>query len=245
MHSSKYLNFLNIFLLKSFKKYRTHYYFETKIRFGNNIYDKTHVYKKSLDPVWNSRFVFEVEEDEIQEDPLLIRVLDHDTYSSHDAIGKVYIDLKPLLNPIGPGSIDGFLPIFDTLHGIRGEIKIQAKIELFSDCNEYRKSSSGVQFFCSTKIPEGYYLQKFYGFVEELVLNDDPEYQWMDKIRTPRTSNEARQKLFTKLSGEVQRRIGLKVLEMGANSVLGYLQNFDLEGEHGIVVRGKKLISIN
>ncbi len=81
-------------------------------------------------------------------------------------------------------------------------------------------------------------MQNFYGFVEELVINDDPEYQWMDKIRTPRTSNEARQKLFTKLSGEVQRRIGLKVLEMGANSVLGYLQNFDLEGEHGIVVRG-------
>jgi hypothetical protein len=71
-----------------------------------------------------------------------------------------------------------------------------------------------------------------------LVINDDPEYQWIDKIRTPRTSNETRQKLFSKLSGELQRRIGLKVLEMDANCVLGYLQNFDLEGEHGIVVRG-------
>jgi hypothetical protein len=81
-------------------------------------------------------------------------------------------------------------------------------------------------------------LQNFCGFVEELVINDDPEYQWIDKIRTPRTSNETRQKLFSKLSGEVQRRIGLKVLDMEANSVLGYLQNFDLEGEHGIVVRG-------
>jgi hypothetical protein len=121
-----------------------------ELRFGNNIHDKTHVYKKSLDPVWNSKFVFEVEEDEIQEDPLQIRVLDHDTYSSHDAIGKVYIDLKPLLNPSGPASIDGFIPIYDTLHGIRGEIKIQAKIELFSDFNEFRKSSCGVQFFCST-----------------------------------------------------------------------------------------------
>ena len=80
--------------------------------------------------------------------------------------------------------------------------------------------------------------------MEELVLNDDPEYQWIDKIRTPRTSNEARQKLFTKISGEVQRRIGLKVLEMGANSVLGYLQNFDLEGEHGIIVRGKFIYQI-
>lgn len=115
---------------------------------------------------------------------------------------------------------------------------MQAKVELFNDCNEYRKSSSGVQFFCSSKVPEGYILQKFCGFVEELVINDDPEYQWIDKIRAPRTSNEARQKLFSKLSGEVQRRIGLKVLDIDANCVLGYLQTFDLEGEHGIVVRG-------
>ena len=92
--------------------------------------------------------------------------------------------------------------------------------------------------FLGPKVPDGYVLQNFCGFVEELVINDDPEYQWIDKIRTPRTSNETRQKLFSKLSGEVQRRIGLKVLEMEANSVLGYLQNFDLEGEHGIVVRG-------
>lgn len=97
---------------------------------------------------------------------------------------------------------------------------------------------SNINSFLGPRIPEGYVLRNFCGFVEELVLNDDPEYQWMDKIRTPRTSNEARQKLFIKLSGEVQRRIGLKVLELGANSVLGYLQNFDLEGEHGIVVRG-------
>ena len=63
--------------------------------------------------------MFEVEEDEIQEEPLQIRVLDHDTYSSHDAIGKVYIDLKPLLNKHGPNSITGWFPIYDTLHGIR------------------------------------------------------------------------------------------------------------------------------
>lgn len=44
-----------------------------KVRFGANHFDKTHVFKRSLDPEWNSRFVFEVEEDEIQEEPLLIR----------------------------------------------------------------------------------------------------------------------------------------------------------------------------
>ena len=58
--------------------------------------------------------------------------------------------------------------------------------------------------------------------MEELVVNDDPEYQWIDKIRTPRASNEARQTLFSKLSGEVQRRVGLKALELGGNAVIGY-----------------------
>ncbi len=37
--------------------------------------------------------------------------------------------------------------------------------------------------------------------------------------------------------GELQRKIGLKVLEMGGNAVVGYLQCFDLEGESGLVVR--------
>jgi hypothetical protein len=45
-----------------------------------------------------------------------------------------------------------------------------------------------------------------HGFVEELVVNDDPEYQWIDKIRTPRASNEARLVAFLKLSGQVSKR---------------------------------------
>ena len=40
-------------------------------------------------------------------------------------------------------------------------------------------------------------------------------------IRTPRASNEARQRLFSKLSGELQRKIGIKVLEMDGNAVIG------------------------
>lgn len=74
--------------------------------------------------------------------------------------------------------------------------------------------------------------------MEELIVNDDPEYQWIDKIRTPRASNEARQTLFFKLAGELQRKIGVKTLELGGNAVVGYSQCFDLEGELGIVVRG-------
>lgn len=65
-----------------------------------------------------------------------------------------------------------------------------------------------------------------HGFVEELVVSDDPEYKWIDKIRTPRASNEARQTLFFKLSGEVQRKIGVKALDLGGNAVIGYISFF-------------------
>lgn len=76
-------------------------------------------------------------------------------------------------------------------------------------------------FMAASAIPQGYHAQVIHGFVEELVVNDDPEYQWIDKIRTPRASNEARQTLFFKLSGEVQRKIGLKALDLGGNAVIG------------------------
>lgn len=57
----------------------------------------------------------------------------------------------------------------------------------------------------AAEVPSGYRMQVINGFVEELVVNDDPEYQWIDKIRTPRASNEARQRLFSKLSGVCSR----------------------------------------
>ena len=43
----------------------------------------------------------------------------------------------------------GWLPIYDTMHGVRGDINVQVKVELFSDLNRYRQSSCGVQFFRS------------------------------------------------------------------------------------------------
>jgi hypothetical protein len=68
------------------------------------------------------------------------------------------------------------------------------------------------QNILGSAIPEGFLLRTVHGFVEELVFADDPEYQWIDKIRTPRSTNEARQTLFFKLNGEVKRKIGLKVI---------------------------------
>lgn len=117
------------------------------------------------------------------------------------------------------------------VHGIRGEINIIVKVDLFSDVNKFRQSSCGVQFFhcmylirrhikylrhvklnlcvfLAPIIPYGYHASVIHGFVEELVvIDDDPEYQWIDKIRTPRASNEARQVVFMKLSAQVNQMI--------------------------------------
>ncbi|XP_058500649.1 C2 domain-containing protein 5 isoform X10 [Solea solea] len=208
-----------------------------EVKFGNTTF-KTDVFPKSLNPQWNSEwFKFEVDDEDLQDEPLQITVLDHDTYSANDAIGKVYIDIDPLLCTEAASVISGWFPIYDTIHGIRGEINVLVKVELFNDLNRFRQSSCGVKFFCTTSIPRCYRVAMVHGFVEELVVNEDPEYQWIDRIRTPRASNEARQRLISLMSGELQRKIGLKVLEMGGNAVVGYLQCFDLEGESGLVVR--------
>ncbi|CAH1153263.1 unnamed protein product [Phaedon cochleariae] len=223
-----------------------------EIKLGSTTF-KTDVCRKSLHPQWNTDWYrFEVEDSELQDEPLQIRLMDHDTYSANDAIGKVYLNLNPLLLP-GDGQlmsysfngdstthheISGWLPVYDTMHGIRGEVNITVKVELFSDFNRFRQSSCGVQFFYSPMVPHGYQAKLIHGFVEELLVYDDPEYQWIDKIRTPRASNEARQTLFFKLSGELQRKIGVKTLDLGGNAVIGYKQSYDLEGESGIVGRG-------
>ncbi|XP_068134078.1 C2 domain-containing protein 5 isoform X2 [Hyperolius riggenbachi] len=208
-----------------------------EVKFANTTF-KTDVYPKSLNPQWNSEwFKFEVDDEDLQDEPLQITVLDHDTYSANDAIGKVYIDIDPLLYTEAATVISGWFPIYDTIHGIRGEINVVVKVDLFNDLNRFRQSSCGVKFFCTTSIPKSYRAVVIHGFVEELVVNEDPEYQWIDRIRTPRASNEARQRLISLMSGELQRKIGLKVLEMRGNAVVGYLQCFDLEGESGLVVR--------
>uniref|UniRef100_A0A671KGD9 C2 domain-containing protein 5-like n=1 Tax=Sinocyclocheilus anshuiensis TaxID=1608454 RepID=A0A671KGD9_9TELE len=200
-----------------------------EVKFGNTTF-KTDVYPKSLNPQWNSEwFKFEVDDEDLQDEPLQITVLDHDTYSANDAIGKVYIDIDPLLCSEAATVISGWLPIYDTIHGVCPQANLV--------CNIKEQSSCGVKFFCTTSIPRCYRAIMVHGFVEELVVNEDPEYQWIDRIRTPRASNEARQRLIFLMSGELQRKIGLKVLEMGGNAVVGYLQCFDLEGESGLVVR--------
>lgn len=61
----------------------------------------------------------QVDDEDLQDEPLQITVLDHDTYSANDAIGKVYIDIDPLLCSEAASVISGWFPIYDTIHGTR------------------------------------------------------------------------------------------------------------------------------
>ncbi|RDD41524.1 C2 domain-containing protein 5 [Trichoplax sp. H2] len=209
-----------------------------EVKFGSNTY-KTDVCKRTLNPSWKCDwFRFEADDEEVQDRCLEIKVLDHDTYTAHDAIGMVYVCLTPLLQRSSSQQLSGWFPVYDTLRGVRGELNIIVTVELFRDFNKFKESSCGVKMFSSTEIPHGYQITNILGLVEELVVNNDPEYEWRDKIRSSRTSNQARQRLLQRLSGEVQRKTGNKVIELNGNAVLGYRQCIDVEGESGIVVRG-------
>ncbi len=84
---------------------------------------------------------------------------------------------------------------------------------------------------------EGHCVHDILGFVEELIVSEDPEYLWVDSFRSSRTSNEARQKLLYQLTSKIRRNVGRKCIDLGGNAVLGYRQTFDLEGETGLIAR--------
>lgn len=210
---------------------------------------KTKTCRRTLNPVWDEEFRFDVSSDTLlQEEPLIFKVCDSDSLSYDESIGLVYIDLNPLLTQTASkeddddgqaGIIDGWFPLYDTLGGVRGELGLSVKLNFIGDVNPFRDSSAGVQLFpFSTLDPaSGYSISHVFGFVEELVVADDPEFEWNDNFRRARANHETRQTLLYLLDASVRRRMCKTVLEKGGNCVLGYHQNFDVEGDSGIVAR--------
>ena len=78
-----------------------------------------------------------------------IRVLDYDTYSAHDVIGKVYISLSLLISRNEKSSLNGWFPIYDTLHGIRGRLHVKVTVKVFSEQHLFRQASCGMHYFSS------------------------------------------------------------------------------------------------
>ena len=100
---------------------------------------------------------------------LYFKVLDYDVYSSHDAIGKVNINLDIFALKVGSNEMSGMFPIYDTIHGIRGHIRLKVKVQFFMDTNKYRQTSCGVQLFSASCVPHGFVATHMQGLVDELL----------------------------------------------------------------------------
>ena len=172
---------------------------------------ETSICRRSLDPVWNEDFRFDILDDAVlQDEPLLLRVMDYDVYSASDLIGSVYISLNPLF--LGSNSISGWFPVFDTLRGTRGQLQLVIKAQFTEDANPFRHSSAGVRFLATSQLDgPSLLIESVLGFADELVVDNDPEYEYLDNFRSARKSNESRHQVFYRLSGSVRRQIGKKV----------------------------------
>ena len=112
--------------------------------------------RKTLNPVWNADFRFEVSDDtQLQNEQLELKVLDYDAITTNDAVGSICIDLNPILSA-NVSQISGWFPIYDTIRGVRGELNISVKLQFFGDINPLRESALGVKFFSCPSVPMGY-----------------------------------------------------------------------------------------
>lgn len=228
-----------------------------QVKFGTSFDEKTSVCKKTLNPVFNQTFRFEVTDVTYIQDNVIEFILwDSDIVSSDDIIGTIYIDANLLLmGNNGNSTMAGWLPIYDSFRGICGELYVSIKIHCLEEQNQL-----GVKFFSngnqslvtnsasnsigalgvdhvSNSNTDCFEISKI-NMVEELLINDDPERDyWRDMMRSSRSSNMQRQLLLFQLSGKIKRLIGKKVLESGRNTVIGFQEYFDLEKEN-ITIRG-------
>ena len=206
---------------------------------------RTKTYRKSLNPIYEEEFIFEIADDStLQNQPLELKALDQDLYSS-ELIGVAYVDLNPLIMRTAHTNdkdlvIQGWFPLFDTVKGIRGSLRVVIKLQFIGNDNPLRDSSAGVQFFSASSLSlRAFVIQEVLGLVVDLVVEDDPESSWQDYFRKgTKNANDNRLKVLYNLSAEVRREIGKKTLELGGNAVLGYASHFDMVGgATGLVVR--------
>ncbi|KAI8851467.1 C2 domain-containing protein [Chytridium lagenaria] len=179
-----------------------------ELRFSDYDPVRTQIARKTLNPVWNEDFRFEVSDDaDLQNEPLEVKVMDYDQITYNDAIGTVFIDLNPLLSWESRSQMAGWFS-----NRIRGEMNVQVKLQFFGDSNRFSDSSAVVQFF-SLPRPVPFHTAAVLGFVSAMDIMDDPEYN--------------SRPCFNSAVDSVVNS-GKKVLELNGNAVIGYRQFFDL-----------------
>ncbi|PAV88382.1 hypothetical protein WR25_05976 [Diploscapter pachys] len=194
----------------------------------------------SLNPVWNSDyFLFDTDEKELSEEWVQFRVMDHDTYSANDAIGRVNLDCNVLVERMRVTKTDSceetmIMKIYDTLYGIRGELTFKVRIHLLMQADY----SNYVQMFTGSKLPQDLKAIEIVGIIDNICCEKDPDFEWLDKIRTPRATNEARQNAIRETLREAAIGLAHKADKQQANVIMGYKEYVDMEGE------GSNLITV-
>jgi hypothetical protein len=226
-----------------------------ELTFGKQPSRKSDFVRKSLCPSWEWSQRYELPDDaEACKEPLVFTVLDKD-FIQDDVIGQVIISIEPLMAAVaGPSStraLHGWLPIYDTLEGLRGELFVTVRVSHFGDRQQAAStmtreltqqvaSTTPVSFFSLCALDTALFPQQvLLGFVEELIVDSDPDYEFTvaDTFRTSRLSNQQRQLLLHRLAYQLRDLISKKVHRMGGNAVLGFQLHYDMEGDSGIVAR--------
>ncbi|EYC18309.1 hypothetical protein Y032_0028g1791 [Ancylostoma ceylanicum] len=204
-----------------------------EIRFADEV-QKTEVVT-SLNPQWDSElFPFDTDEKQLVECWLQFRVMDHDTYSANDAIGRVNLDCNILVEKMRMQEVERLdevhiLPIYDTLNGglgNRGELTFRIKLQLLVDTD----FKNYVQILSGYQVPFDYRVIEIVGLMHELKSEKDPDYEWLDRIRTPKATNEARQSAIRDALRSAAVSLAHKVNKHQCNLICGYQEYLDVEG---------------
>eukprot|EP00960_Hanusia_phi_P022143 655936-Hanusia_phi.AAC.1 len=180
---------------------------------------QTQTARKTLSPVWNEQLKCDVTDDcLLQDEPLQLRIFDYDVLSADDVIGTVYVHCSSLyegdkvsINAFRSEDhqkrqIFGWFPIYDTLRGICGELQVKVYIQHIMDFNPVEDSSVGISVLSASVPPESFYVAGIHGLVDELLVEDDPEYNWQDNFRSSRSSNDARQSWTAVFAGRLDAK---------------------------------------
>jgi uncharacterized protein YbjQ (UPF0145 family) len=195
----------------------------------------------------------EVDDDEDLETETLQMVLwDKDKVTADNVIGSVTCDLHPLLSR-SASEIEGWFPVLDSLRGLCGQLRAVVKMTLLIDHNPREVTAAAIvlrsrsitraqvnaglmRLLTSPCLPEEERLQRIVGLVHHLACDIDPDSETKNSFRSGRSSNVQRMKVFQRLQGEARRGLCQRAAQLGANAVLSFAVNFDLE-DNMIVAR--------
>ena len=93
-----------------------------------------------------------------------------------------------------------------------------------------------MRLMTSPSLPEAERLLRVVGLVYHVVSDTDPDSETKNSFRSGRSSNVQRMKVFQRLQGEARRGLCQRAAQLGANAILSYAVNFDLE-DNMIVAR--------